>query len=69
MKRLQESPGGQPIFDIQQAETTVRGHLGAWIMLGGVDKASSRRDSGLIYNTRNQHQEQRTMAILVEEVP
>lgn len=69
MERLQESHGGQPIFDIQQAETTVRGRLGEWIMLGGVDQATSRRDSGLTYNTRNQHQEQRTMAILVEEVP
>ncbi|TAJ95999.1 MAG: hypothetical protein EPO31_00855 [Gammaproteobacteria bacterium] len=69
MERLRVTDRGQPVFDIQQAETTVRGRLGEWIMLGGIDQATSRRDSGLIYSTRNQHQEQRTMAILVEEVP
>jgi len=69
MERLRESTGGQPVFDIQQAETTVRGRIGEWITLGGIDQSTSRRDGGLVFNTRSQHQEQRTMAILVEEVP
>ena len=68
MERLRETPGGQPVFDIQNAETTVRGRIGEWITLGGIDHTSSRRENGLLYGTRSHQEEQRTMAILVEEI-
>ena len=56
-------------FDIQNVETTVMGQLGEWIDIGGVSQQSRREGSGVLYSTRRQGQESRSVLIMVEEIP
>jgi hypothetical protein len=43
---------GQHSFDIQQAQTTVRGKIGEWLSVGGVQQKSHSTSKGITYSTR-----------------
>lgn len=43
---------GQQSFDVQQAQTTVRGKIGEWISIGGVNQQSHSSSKGITYSTR-----------------
>lgn len=43
---------GQQSFDVQQAQTTVRGKIGEWISIGGINQQSHSSSKGITYSTR-----------------
>jgi hypothetical protein len=53
-------------IDTQRASTTVRGRLGEWIDLGGIDSAGSGSRSGLGYSNRSRQVANRQVRVKVE---
>lgn len=53
-------------INVQRAETTVRGPLGAWIGLGGTVEHLQRQGAGTVYRTRERTEQQGRIQIKVE---
>ena len=62
------NPGRTATFEVQNINTTVRGRLGEWIPLGGLDQSSSRQDGSTFSSTRSSNSENRSVLIKVEEI-
>jgi len=62
------TPGRIESFDVQSAETTVQGHLGEWIEIGGIDQQSYRENSGILYNKGRRSSTAHSIIIKVEEL-
>jgi type II secretory pathway component GspD/PulD (secretin) len=45
---------GQQKFDVQQAQTTLRGKVGEWLSIGGVQQKAHSSSKGITYSTRRQ---------------
>lgn len=56
-------------FEFQEAQTVIRGRLGEWITIAGVDSSAERdqRDGRVRASTR--HKEDQTLQVLVEPLP
>jgi hypothetical protein len=66
LSRADPRPGGA--FAVQNIETTVRGRLGEWISVGGVEQTYSRDDGAVLSGTRRRGDEIRTVLIKVDEI-
>ncbi len=63
---LSRSGGGA--IDIQQAQTTLSGRLGEWILVGGSSRRSSDTESGITYATTARGDESSQIWLKVEEI-
>ena len=54
--------------NIQEANTTVSGHLGEWMEIGGIGQERSDNTSGSFYSNRGMGSDQRRLLIKVEEI-
>ena len=61
-------PGGTPVFDVQNVETTASGLLGEWMRIGGIDRGVIRRDAGNLSSSQIRGQESRSVLIKVDEI-
>lgn len=43
---------GQQTFDIQQAQTTLRGKIGEWMSIGGINQQDHSSNQGITHSTR-----------------
>jgi type II secretory pathway component GspD/PulD (secretin) len=66
---MERSGTVQGTYDIQRAYTTVRGRLGEWIDIGGTARGSFRDRDGILRSITTRGHEDRSMQLLVEEVP
>ena len=64
-----KSPEHRGEFKMQNIETTVQGHLGEWIEIGGIDQESRHENSGLLYQQRQQRKQAYKTYLKVEEIP
>ena len=60
---------GQQSFNIQQAQTTVRGKVGTWISIGGVQQKRHSSSKGITYSTRRNEGLDSDFQIRVEVIP
>lgn len=60
---------GQQSFDIRQAQTTVRGKVGTWISIGGVQQKRHSSSKGITYSTRRNDGLDSDFQIRVEVIP
>lgn len=66
--RLSRVGSGAPAtFDVQKAETTVRGKLGEWIALGGITRQFNNKNSRNLGSSGNRQNKQRQILIKVDE--
>jgi type II secretory pathway component GspD/PulD (secretin) len=61
-------PGRAPILDVQDVETTVTGHLGEWLDIGGLEQQSSSSGQGIASNSRQSDSQSRSVLIKVDEI-
>ncbi len=61
-------PGPVPVFDMQQAETTVSGRLGQWISIGGIDQSTRRSKRELLSGSNENSSMNRSIQVRVDEV-
>jgi type II secretory pathway component GspD/PulD (secretin) len=59
----------QGTYDIQYAYTTIRGRLGEWIDIGGTSRGSFRDRDGILRSVTTSGHEDRSIQLLVEELP
>ncbi len=59
----------QGTYDIQRAYTTIRGRLGEWIDVGGTSRGSYRDQDGILRSISTTNHEDRSIQLLVEELP
>jgi len=59
---------GQQSFDIQQARTTLRGNLGEWLSIGGVQQEGHSSSKGITYSTQRQDALNADFQIRVEKI-
>ncbi len=64
--RLSHRGGGA--IDIQQAQTTLAGRLGEWILIGGSSRRSSDTESGITHATTARGDESKQIWLKVEEL-
>jgi type II secretory pathway component GspD/PulD (secretin) len=67
-QRNQLSPKGGGRIDIQQIDTTVRGRLGEWIALGGVDESGQSEQHGLGSSRHTRSRDQQKIWVKVERI-
>jgi len=60
--------GNYPSQNVQHANTSLSGHLGEWLEMGGVSQHQERRNDSLNSRTTGQTDEQRNIYIKVEEI-
>ncbi|NIN33736.1 MAG: hypothetical protein GWO08_04355 [Gammaproteobacteria bacterium] len=61
-------PGRAPILDVQDVETTVTGHLGEWLDIGGLEQQSSSSGQGIASKSRQSNSQSRSVLIKVDEI-
>jgi hypothetical protein len=62
-----DRPGRLPgTFEIQRAGTVVRGRLGEWVVLGGIDSASKDRHTGLARSQQRESMQSQQIRVKVE---
>ena len=62
-----DRPGRTPdTFEVQRAGTVVRGRLGEWLMLGGIDTAGDNSRSGLARSQQQQSLQSQQIRVKVE---
>jgi hypothetical protein len=59
----------QGTYDIQHAYTSIRGRLGEWIDIGGISRGSFRDRDGILRSVTTSGHEDRSIQLLVEELP
>ncbi|HEY0635458.1 MAG TPA: secretin N-terminal domain-containing protein [Gammaproteobacteria bacterium] len=64
--RRKLSSGGSGAIDTQSISSTVRGELGEWIEIGGVNETSSGNEGGIGYSSRSEHSDVRSVWLKVE---
>lgn len=64
-----KSPDHRDEFKIQNIETTVQGHLGEWVEIGGLHQESNRENSGLLYQEQHSRGQTHKTYLKVEEIP
>lgn len=62
------SEQGRDSIDIQQMNTVVRGRLGEWLQIGGMDSAAADSRQDVLYRAGSATQENRTISLKVELV-
>lgn len=68
--QLERARGGhRGIIDSRRSQTSVRGRIGEWIALGGVNEADSGSDAQLLARTRRHNTELYNVWVKVEEIP
>jgi hypothetical protein len=60
--------GERGAVNVQQAATTLSGHLGEWIELGGIGQQGEFQGSGTVYSTRQSRSDSRNIFVKVEEI-
>lgn len=56
------------VINLSQAQTTLRGPLGEWLLIGGTGEDEQRQGSGYTYQTRKRGEQQMRMVVKVEEL-
>jgi len=64
---LSREGGGR--IDIQGALTTVSGHLGEWIHIGGANERASLYENASVYSTRSKDHTSYSIYVKVDELP
>jgi type II secretory pathway component GspD/PulD (secretin) len=67
-KKESLSKHGGGIINTQSMHTSVRGELGKWIDIGGVNEESRQESSGIIYKTRQRNENNYRIFIKIDEV-
>ncbi|MEE9552117.1 MAG: secretin N-terminal domain-containing protein [Gammaproteobacteria bacterium] len=62
------SPGSNPVFEIQNVETTAHGRLGEWIRVGGINQNFSGDSRQNLSSSNVQEQRSHSVLIKVEEI-
>ncbi len=66
-KKESLSKTGGGVINTQAMHTSVRGELGKWIEIGGVNEESSQESSSIIYKTRQRNENNYRIFMKVEE--
>ena len=61
-------PNQAAIFDVQNANTTIRGKLGQWLQIGGIVQQFNTSDREILGSSRRQGQQERSIFVKVEEI-
>lgn len=56
------------VINLQQAQTTLRGPLGEWLLIGGTGAEEQHQGSGYTYQTRKRGEQQGHIVVRVEEL-
>lgn len=66
--RANQISNGRGAIETQSLSTTVTGRLGQWLEVGGTKQGGSQNQSGILYSTTRQKQENNTVRLKVEQI-
>ena len=66
--KFTQSRGHGGIINLQQAQTTLRGPLGEWLIIGGSGLNKTHEGTGYTYRTEERGGQQEQIIVKVEEI-